>query len=565
MSKKKFVGISKEDDILKIAQIHLVKGKIVVDKLDQITLHEEAKQNTDNGNDGIKDNNSDNFTEVSFDDMDTDSIFGIGDDGPSNGTTLVEPSSDFDSDSMVQEDTDVLTVESVKTDEKVNLGKQSQNNAMLVHNLLLSVNKSKAKYALNIPSGSTIFQIIKDQDHSKLKKKVLSSVIDDKLESIYGATKSSDHYGYEIRKDGALVLASNDNEIELLNLMDQSKDLFYDKVTINEILPDEVSLIGLIRNNYKLKEHEITGIVDLGQKTTRLIFLKGDQIWSVTPLINEGTQSKHVLSTIYSKILFQLDTGELPSLERIVIANNVLGNKAITFFKRNFLDIIVENLQFDKKNVEIAPELKKTYQDYTTAIGIAWAASGYKQAAFDGFSFLPTYIADRQKVFKLHWHGMLLLALIAMVPALFNYSYHQKIEKINNLKNQIRYTDNKIENVRPLVIGVQTISQKYNKINKQIARLQSLDKGTDTWAKTLNVMDKGMEKINSCWVTAMRSVKGGILIQGYSLYRNRIPQFTNLFSKAVLQNVQVDKMKGKKVYQFTVMVQKVYGNQVTID
>jgi len=301
MSKKKFVGLSKEEDVLKIAQIHLAKGKVVVDKLDQITLHKEDKKGEDHDKDNIKDSSSDKvfepsegYTEESFDDMGTDSIFGIEDDINSSNGTIVESAPEFESNTMIQEDADVLTIESIQKDEKVNLSKQSQNNAMLIHNLLLSINKNKAKYGLNIPSGSTIFQIIKDQDHGKLKKKALESVIDEKLESIYGSVKSSDHYGYEVRKDGALVLASNDNEIELLNLIDQSKDLFYDKVRINEVLPDEVSLIGLVRNNYQLKEHEITGIVNLGQKTTRLIFLKGDQIWSVTPLINEGTQSKHV-------------------------------------------------------------------------------------------------------------------------------------------------------------------------------------------------------------------------------------------------------------------------------
>jgi hypothetical protein len=38
----------------------------------------------------------------------------------------------------------------------------------------------------------------------------------------------------------------------------------------------------------------------------------------VSPVINEGTSDKGFLSTVFSKILFQLDTGEVPGLDKIV-------------------------------------------------------------------------------------------------------------------------------------------------------------------------------------------------------------------------------------------------------
>ncbi|HKJ32066.1 MAG TPA: PilN domain-containing protein [Balneolales bacterium] len=546
MSKKEFVGIALDGDILKVARVYYSKGKLHLSKMDRITLVDsfDTKKNNDS---------SESIDDNSYDELEADSIFGIDDDITSNGSNGPNDS-DVDNltDTAVQKDTDILTVADSENAGPV------ESNEMLIHNLMVGISNKRVDLGLNIPAGSTIFQIVKDQNHLDLKKKELTNIIDSKLESIYGSTKSLDQYAYEVREDGSLVLASNDNELDLLNLVDQSKDLYSGKVFIDEILPDEASLIGLVRNNYTLGENEITGIIQLGQKTTRLIFLRGSQVWLVSPIINEGSQSNHVLSTIFSKILFQLDTAELPSLERIVIANNVLGNKSISFFKKNFPDINVEDLQFDNELISIEPELKESARSFTTAIGLAWSAAGYKDEAYKNYSFLPSYVSERQKVFKLQWHGILLLALIALVPIMFNYVYLKNVKKINDLHNEILRTEDQIRDVRPLVIGVKDLSKKYNEINKELNRLDQLSEGSEKWSKSLTLVNDGLKKINSNWLTTLRIVKGGILIQGYSLYRSRIPKITNLFANAQLQDVHISKIRKKKVYKFTIMIRKVY-------
>jgi len=543
VSKKEFVGIALDGDILKVARVYYSKGKLHLSKMDRITLVDsfDTKKNNDS---------SESIDDNSYDELEADSIFGIDDDKISNGSN--DPGVDTLTDTAVQEDTDILTVADSENAGPV------ESNEMLIHNLMVGISNKRVDLGLNIPAGSTIFQIVKDQNHLDLKKKELTNIIDSKLESIYGSTKSLDQYAYEVREDGSLVLASNDNELDLLNLVDQSKDLYSGKVFIDEILPDEASLIGLVRNNYTLGENEITGIIQLGQKTTRLIFLRGSQVWLVSPIINEGSQSNHVLSTIFSKILFQLDTAELPSLERIVIANNVLGNKSISFFKKNFPDINVEDLQFDNELISIEPELKESARAFTTAIGLAWSAAGYKDEAYKNYSFLPSYVSERQKVFKLQWHGILLLALIALVPIMFNYVYLKNVKKINDLHNEILRTEDQIRDVRPLVIGVKDLSKKYNEINKELNRLDQLSEGSEKWSKSLTLVNDGLKKINSNWLTTLRIVKGGILIQGYSLYRSRIPKITNLFANAQLQDVHISKIRKKKVYKFTIMIRKVY-------
>ncbi|HKJ33672.1 MAG TPA: hypothetical protein VKA34_17685, partial [Balneolales bacterium] len=228
MSKKEFIGISLEGDVLKIAQVHLSKGKLSLDKLDRITLIEKLDKSKERKD--SKKSNDDTTVKV-----EAESVFGIEEKTSPNDT-----SNQTSTETAVKTDTDILSVAEGEVSEQV------ESNEMLIHNLLISIDSKWVNIGLNISSGSTIFQIVKGQNHLDLKKKELSVVINEKLESIYGDTKSSDHYAYEVRDDGTLILASNDNEIELLNLIDQSKDLYSGKVFIKEILPDEAALIGLV-------------------------------------------------------------------------------------------------------------------------------------------------------------------------------------------------------------------------------------------------------------------------------------------------------------------------------
>ena len=99
----------------------------------------------------------------------------------------------------------------------------------------------------------------------------------------------------------------------------------------------------------------------------------------VSPIISEGVRSRKFLTTVFSKILFQLDTGEIPNLDKIIICNNSLGKEGVTFFKDRFPDIEVSEFKFSEDLFEPLSNTSMSLSEYTTSIGIAWAASKFKK------------------------------------------------------------------------------------------------------------------------------------------------------------------------------------------
>jgi len=534
---KEYVGLALQDDVIRVARLRVEGKKLSLVKLDRFSLVEKVKTE-------VPAQVSDESESADLlEDEDADSIFGLEEEEEEDQAEEI----DFGD---LEEESEDLSLDMVdETDSE-------QSNDLLVYNILTEIDSNKINLGLNIPAGSTIFQVIRDTDFNDVKQKDLIEDLEDKLQSIYGMPKSPDNYSYEIREDGSLLLGSVDDESVTLRLVNQAREFYTGKLTIGEVIPDEMGLVGLVRANYDLAPDEITGIIQFGKGKCRVVFMKGKEIWLVSPIINEGTDKKSFLNTVFSKILFQLDTGEVPNLDRILLANNTTGAAAVKFFRENFPDIHVENLTlkdefFDSQNID-----ESSLPSFTTAIGAALAASKAKEEFFPKLSFIPKYVVDRQKIFKLQWHGMLILFLIFLTPITFNYFYNKNAGQIRSLSGNLDRMNNQIENIMPTVNKANDLSEKLSGFKEKLKMLDTLATDTKEWTEKFQILDNGIKQVRSSWITSLSESDKGTLIQGYSLYRNRVPKIVNIFDEATLLSVNDETIRDKQVYSFSILVEK---------
>ncbi|HKJ47026.1 MAG TPA: hypothetical protein VJ991_14430 [Balneolales bacterium] len=532
MKNNVFVGLALDGEVIRVAKIKKEHKKLKLLQLDRVTL---------------VDSESIYKNESNSEEKRSDSIFGFEENGSGKKS--------YKNGKEVIKETDLLTL---TNDPEMT---EIQNNETLVYNLLSNINRKKVVLGANIPAGSTLFQIMRDQNYQNLKKKELEKAINTSLESVYGAEDSDHLYRYEKRKDGALVIASTDSKLTMLDLIDQGQAYYSGKVFINEILPEESAMVGLVKTNYELKELEMTGIIIMGSRSMRLVFLRGNDIWAIPPVINKGSNSPQIMNTIFSKILWQIDTGEIPNIDRLILVNNVLGDRAVTYLRENFPDIKIDDFIFDEKKFEIDSNMKEAIAPFTTAIGMAWAAAGYTSNYFKDYSFLPKHVKERQKVLKLRWHGLLLLLLIAMSPVILNNRYQIHKGAINNLRTELSRTKALVSDLSPIVFKSNQFSEKLDEINNRLNEISDLSLGSGDWSKILTLLNNGFKNINSCWITNMRSVKSGIILQGFSLYRDRIPHIANVFKNSELQKVSVSKIRKTIAYKFTIYIRTKNSNK----
>ncbi len=535
-----FIGITLEEDYLKYAHIEVDGNVVRLLGLDRVSLKEK-----------IESESSSDFDMEESEEEDSEAIFGLEEEGESGEEEGI------DKDLMEGEEDDELMDMTVEAE-----GEEGMGNGLMLANLMEDINPSRVDLGINVPAGQTIVQVLRDTDYEEVKKKDLREIIENKLESIYGSQKSEEFYEYEIRDDGALILASVEQYAPLLQLVDEAAEFYDGKTFIHDVVPDESALVGLVRTHYDLDEAEITAVIQFENQHCRIVFMKGDQIWQVSPMINEGTSSNSLLNTVFSKLLYQLDTGEVPSLDRILLANNTLGYEAVEFFNENFPDLEVSELKLNPDRFDASNFEDSVVNGFTTAIALAWCVSGLDEEKFPSLTFLPNYVAERQKVFKLQWHGIVLLLLIGLSPIVLNYFYQANASKISQLESQINSKEQQITEVQQTVNSVNKLENDFRSVRQNLTLVDTLMEGSEKWSTTLDMVNGRIQRVNSLWITSLNTVGDGLRIEGISLYRNRITSFVDVFHEAMLDQVNLTSVREEDLYQFTITVQQIVEDEV---
>jgi len=543
---KEYIGISLDEDVIKIARVGYVKKQLEIIRLDKLKLVQPIEKKSDQ---------KELTTDEIFDDAETDEdvIFGLDDDGDDpediflDEIDLDEMDDDFGFD---DDDTDLATEAATP-----------QSNAMLIFDYLESLGKSKKQIALNVPTGDTIFQLLRDGEFTEMKKKVLLEYVNEKLHAIYGDLHNKDLYDYYIREDGVLVIGSTDEESATLQIVKEAQEEFNRNYFITDTVADESVMVGMFKEHYQAIDNEITGLLHISKSKCRLIFMSGDVVLQISPLINEGTNQKNFLNTIFSKILFQLDTGEVPGLDKLIVFNNPLGDKVLDFFRTSFTDLKVEDFSFDEEILTFNEEIRSVVPSFTTTIGLASLAAKSDISKNIRLSFLPTYIADRQKIFKLQWHGVILLLFIGLCPLILNHFYMEYASEIDSLELQKNRVQNSITEVRPIAEEVEMLTAELGMMQEQLTLLTDLSEDNIQWTVTLDTFNQAVQNVGGMWLNSFRQNGDVIMVDGYSMHRDRIPQLARQFDTVTLLNVRRQELRERDVFFFTMMIRKVIEDE----
>lgn len=438
-------------------------------------------------------------------------------------------------------------------------------NDQVLHNYLIShLPGRKTRVGLNIRSGVTRFHFLSDADYSSLKRKEVLEAVQKELGNAYGSAPDPNLYRYEIDEAQRLCIASLDREPESLRLLNRVVQRSGNrKVEIREILPDEMALAGLYRLNYPSDrgKNKITALIQFRQNRSRILLFRGHRIIHLSPIIQEGNSSRHVFETVFSKLLFQLDTENVPGVDRILLCDNRLGESTVEFFRSRFPDAIVDEFRLDPTRFELSATLRKRVPEFTTSIALAVAATGKTTDIYPALSIVPTYVIDRQKVFKLQWHGVLLLIAIGLSPALLNHYHQDSRAEIRELTLEESRLESLITDLQETVDQTVAMESQLGELQSQLALLYELSEGSVRWTADLDHIHEAGASIGGLWITNLRQSGDELLIEGVSLTQGRIPMLARRFGEVTLVQVRTDGMRDRPVYRFSMRIAQVVEDE----
>jgi hypothetical protein len=76
---------------------------------------------------------------------------------------------------------------------------------------------------------------------------------------------------------------------------------------------------------------------------------------------------------------------------------------------------------------------------------------------------------------------------------------------------------------------------------------------TERWSTLISSLSESVQKVGGIWLTDVHQTsEGTYYLEGFALYRDRIPQFAMLYPGSVLKKVAIADIRGKPVYDFQI-------------
>lgn len=433
-------------------------------------------------------------------------------------------------------------------------GHSEDNNAVFL-GLLAGYNSNKYSLTYSIAEPAIYYHLF--ESDFGLKGKKLKQRILGELRNIRAFQPASDAVDTILTDEGNLLCVVREDGLSVINCLENIKGFIGNRVPhIPAIDSADISLMNLVRMNYDFDAHEVSVVVYVGVEFTRLIFLRGSQFYQFAPIIGEGYDSPNLQNTVYSRLLLEQDNLAIQRINKIILA----GESRRIGFK----DFLAQQLPDQEVEYLLAPQLdtsplpldqQEAIADFAIPIGAAWRALEHSNEKFYQVNLLPSLIREGQRVFKLSWHGFLLLGLLFFSTLFFTLSIGEKRQEIAAHKETLKLKESQLTENQTMMSSIQGLQDQLSKFQSSLALYDALVPGSERWSKLFTQMSHGVEDLNSIWLSDFASnEEGSLTLNGFSIYRTRIPRMASLFDNSVLKEVNVQEIREQTVYRYKLEV-----------
>lgn len=186
-------------------------------------------------------------------------------------------------------------------------------------------------------------------------------------------------------------------------------------------------------------------------------------------------------------------------------------------------------------------------------IASAIRAMAPKSKNFYVADLTPSMVLESQKIFKLAWHGLVLATFVFASTFLFTYNYASNQSQLVKLRDVVSTKKIQAAEVNALRPQITAVQNQFGKYSTATTLLDSLMPNTERWSTFVASLSKAVERVGNMWITDVHQLDiGTYSVDGYSLYRDRIPIFAMSYPGSVLRKVTIADIRGKTVYNFQI-------------
>ena len=427
-------------------------------------------------------------------------------------------------------------------------------NVDVIYALLRKFAARRHKVAFNIPPSQVSYQ---DTDtYIDYNKDVFKSSFKKKFDQWRQGFNPIDNVSVITRKDGTLYnIACEMREPPILDILEQLNTYFKGNLVLSLMDPNEVSLVNMARRSYGFHDStQLSVIIEIETEFSRIIFMKGDEIFTVSPVIPES-YNPDIFGIICSKIIYELDNLNLPAVHNILLAGKASTNTAKTFFEKKFPDsrvgFIISKPLADSFSTQFSRE---ELSEYAIPISLAWKTLQKKEENFIPTNLLPPQVFERQKVLSLTMVGYLFLVLLGISAFVLTWKITAQKLEASSLRKSNKTLVERINNTEKTVKKVREFEDQIGKISKRLVLSDSLSFGSDRLLIFLEKLNSSVSYIKSAWIEQVQSTKDGVVIRGLSLKREDIPSLSDDLGRARINKLRRSDDGNQRLFSFEMVI-----------
>jgi len=456
--------------------------------------------------------------------------------------------------SSSSDSTDAFSLSGPPSTETIAEGQSEDNNAVLI-GLLAQYPRSSYSLTYSISEPALYYHLL--ESDFGLKGKKLKDRILDELKNVRAFQAQEDAVDAIKTDEGNLLCIVREDGLSLVNALENIKGFIGNRLPmIPAIDSADISMMNLVRMNYDLQPQDVSVIVYVGVEFTRLIFMRGSHFYQFAPIIGEGYDSPNLQNTVYSRLLLEQDNLAIPQIHRIILTGECRRIGFREFLMQQLPDQEIEYLLTPTLDTSaLSIEQQEAISEYAIPIGAAIKVLDPQNPNVYNVNLLPNSVREGQRVFKLAWHGYLLLLLLFFSAFFFTWQVAQKQKEIKDLREVLTLKESQKAENMTLANSIQALEEQLGRYQASLALYDSLVPGSERWSKVLTQVSHGVEDLNAIWLADMTAVpEGHMTMNGFAVYRTRIPRLATLFDNSLLEEVNVQEIREQTVYKYRIKV-----------
>lgn len=230
----------------------------------------------------------------------------------------------------------------------------AETNSAIVTEVFTKYGRKKGPLALSIGEPYVFYhplEILKKLNPDK----IVSKIIEELQATRSGVTKEQIEL-LSTTSETSYLGVVREQHIPVLDLVMSARPFLGSQMPkIAFVESSDIAITNLVKNNYALGDDEISVIVYVGVEYTRLIFMRGKNLFNIAPIISEGADSYSVQNTIYSRILLGQDNLSLPRIDRVILCGECKNFDIKGFLSSLLVGAFVDYLQLPRVSTSQLP------------------------------------------------------------------------------------------------------------------------------------------------------------------------------------------------------------------